>query len=203
METKTCKRCGRELPIENYQTARYGRMGVCRECVAIAKTEAHKDRRDSLIRTCNLKVEEARTLRLSQFTPRELMEELHRRGYEGQLKYTHRHYRYNQIVTMAQLIRYDSKAPEVLKPQQGDMFDLLSLKKYVGGFIEIVRLADNRYMIVNEEGKLYNLPYNMLATQILSDVGVRVWGKIVKGDDAVRSMGCIVGDVVICEEGEF
>ena len=89
METKTCKRCGRELPIENYQTARYGLMGVCKECVAAAKRTTSIDRRDNMQRTCNLKVEEARTLRLSQFTPRELMAELYRRGYRGQLEFTH------------------------------------------------------------------------------------------------------------------
>ena len=64
-------------------------------------------------------------------------------------------------------------------------------------------MADSRYMVVNEDGKLLNLPRNLLATEILADVGVAAFGDVIAGDDVIRSFGYIVGDVLICEEGEF
>ena len=38
--------------------------------------------------------------------------------------------------------------------------ELEALQEYVGGYIEVVQLADNALLIVNEEGKLMNLPLN-------------------------------------------
>ena len=55
---------------------------------------------------------------------------------------------------------------EIIKtsPKNGTYYTLEELKEIVGGYIEIVRLKENRFMIVNEDGKLNNLPYNKKAT---------------------------------------
>jgi hypothetical protein len=103
---------------------------------------------------------------------------------------------------MALLIKHGSTAPEVLEPSVGKCFDLISLQRAVGGYIEIIRMADHRYMVVNEDGRLQHLPINVLATKILSDIGVAAFGDVIKGEDVVKSFGYIVGDVLICEEDE-
>lgn len=38
-------------------------------------------------------------------------------------------------------------------PSNGTDFSLEELQGFVGGYIEIIRLGDNRLVIVNEEGK--------------------------------------------------
>ena len=77
-----CKECGRTLPETAFKTTRWGtKAGVCTECVT-AKMKAQataKHEKD---------VTDARSLRLRDFTPRELMEELAARGYKGTLTYT-------------------------------------------------------------------------------------------------------------------
>lgn len=88
METKKCKECGRELPIEQFKMARTGkRVDVCTECAnrkANATRQANKEKaaneQDSIVK-------EARMFRLKDFEPRELMQELKRRGYDGKLTF--------------------------------------------------------------------------------------------------------------------
>jgi ribosome-binding protein aMBF1 (putative translation factor) len=90
METKICKDCGRELPIKMFKKTRYGdRVSVCTEC-ATKKMRENKEKK---------RIEEAIKVReqaridaevkttLSSFTPRQLMEELARRGYKGELTF--------------------------------------------------------------------------------------------------------------------
>lgn len=80
MGTKTCKCCGRELPESEFSRNGFGLMSVCRECVAKKKADAANKKKEIAE-----KVEMAasnRTLRISEFTPRELMAELKRRGYK-------------------------------------------------------------------------------------------------------------------------
>ena len=88
METKQCKVCGRELPIENFKMSRYGtRVGVCTEC-ATEKLRATKKAKDEQKRIQEeTERKDARELRLKDFSGRELMEELARRGYKGKLQY--------------------------------------------------------------------------------------------------------------------
>lgn len=87
METKVCKVCGRELPIENFKTnTRYGRTSVCNECVA-KKRMANKEKKSEL-NTLREQCLAAKDMRLHEFTPRELMIELKRRGYEFTMTYT-------------------------------------------------------------------------------------------------------------------
>ena len=85
METIKCKRCGRELSYDHFKMTRWGDFSsVCNECVTKARMESVKAKKEKA-------VTDTRVLRLSDFTPRELMEELHRRGYEGTLKFVEVH----------------------------------------------------------------------------------------------------------------
>lgn len=82
MEQKTCKECGRILPETAFKTTRWGtKASVCTEC-------ATKKRKSNSTIKHETAVNDAKAMRLRDFTPRELMEELARRGYEGKLKYT-------------------------------------------------------------------------------------------------------------------
>ena len=67
---------------------------------------------------------------------------------------------------MAQIIKSNGQVIETA-PKNGTDFQLEELKSIVGGYIEIVNLRDGRLICLNEEGKLYNLPYNYKATDIL------------------------------------
>lgn len=90
METKVCKRCGRELPVEKFKMSAYGkRVDVCTEC-STAKLRENKLLKKEMKDNAQAVVE-ARTLRLKDFEPRELMEELRRRGYTGELQYVQVH----------------------------------------------------------------------------------------------------------------
>lgn len=88
---KKCRCCGRELPISNFKKGRWGYVSVCNECDKQHRTE----NRQARINKAKQKVEDVRTenrqLCLADFTPRELMTELKRRGYEGKLVYTETH----------------------------------------------------------------------------------------------------------------
>ena len=82
METKKCKCCGRELPIENFKKTRNGgRVGICIECDTMHRRENKEKFRD-LLR------EQMTKAKLKDFQSRDLMEELARRGYEGKLTFT-------------------------------------------------------------------------------------------------------------------
>jgi len=86
----------------------------------------------------------------------------------------------------ARLIKVDGEVTEV-KPKNGKYFLLTELQKYVGGYIQMVRTHDNKVMVVNEEGKLMDLPFNVVATK-----------EYVHG-----SHDPICGDVLICSENQI
>lgn len=92
METKICECCGRELPIENFGKGRASGVPfvhkICNECLSMKKREGHAKRKAERENKKEYDVEYAKKQRLSEFTPRELMQELRRRGYEGELTYT-------------------------------------------------------------------------------------------------------------------
>ena len=87
-ETKKCSCCGNEFPVSEFQTDRQGNpISVCKACMTKKRVEGHERRKAERQRK-----EEERTIllknaRLSQFTPRELMTELKRRGYEFTMTY--------------------------------------------------------------------------------------------------------------------
>jgi hypothetical protein len=72
-----------------------------------------------------------------------------------------------------------------LRPR-GKYFSLPLLQKIVGGDIQLVYLNDNTILVLNEEGKLENLPLNVRATEIFRK-------NFPLSDDV------IVGDAVITE----
>ena len=92
MEEKVCKCCGRTLEIWKFKASRCGgRVNVCTEC----STKKLRENKQKRIEEQKQKVEDVRAenrqLCLADFTPRELMEELKRRGYRGKLEYIETH----------------------------------------------------------------------------------------------------------------
>lgn len=71
-----------------------------------------------------------------------------------------------------------------VEPANKQKFGLEQLQEIVGGYIEIIPLAEGTMMVLNEEGKLDGLPYNLAATQMAR-------GYIFEDD-------FIVGDVLVC-----
>lgn len=88
-QTQKCRSCGRELPLSEYRPSRLGLLKTCNECMCKHQKEAKLSKK--LSRLKEDEVEKARVMRLSDFTPRELMCELKRRGYEFKMEYTEVH----------------------------------------------------------------------------------------------------------------
>ncbi len=65
-----------------------------------------------------------------------------------------------------------------------EKINLQEMQDCVGGYIEFVYLPDNKILVVNEEGKINNLPLNGLAT-------MKFW-------ENTREM--IVGDVLLIDQ---
>ena len=84
--TQKCKCCGRELPTSEFSKNRFGYISVCKECVKEHHRAGRKKSNeiDDILR----QLEDAKKMRLESFTPRELMIELKRRGFEGTLTHT-------------------------------------------------------------------------------------------------------------------
>lgn len=74
----------------------------------------------------------------------------------------------------------------IITPANGQTFTLEELQTAVGGYIETIELLDGRVMVINEEGKLENLPKNPIATAVALDAG------IAKND-------YIVGNALVCD----
>lgn len=89
---------------------------------------------------------------------------------------------------MAVVIKTDG-TKDALQPKNNKVFTLEELKSVVGGYIEIVPIEKCTFMVVNEEGKLLNLPINVEAT--------RYYRKSRNTDDF------IVGNVLICNNKEI
>ena len=74
-----------------------------------------------------------------------------------------------------------------LTPQNKTDFQLTELQKIVGGLIQIVKTKDGRTMVINEEGKINNLPINQKASELYQ----------------YNEFDFIAGDVLICNENEI
>ena len=63
------------------------------------------------------------------------------------------------------IIRANGTRDRVI-PDHSGFYSIEELQDFVGGFIETVHLAHDKdhVLIVNEEGKLFNLPFNKDAT---------------------------------------
>ena len=74
-----------------------------------------------------------------------------------------------------------------ISPKNGKDYSLEELRDIVDGYIEIVfDKTRESIMVVNEEGKLYNLPFNTNATRWMNDNTYHI-------DDYV------VGDALVCD----
>lgn len=87
METQVCKQCGRELPVEQF--SKIGNRGggttslhICKECMQGRQKEGRQKRKERMAQLEIKRTQDIRNMRLSDFTPRELMVELKRRGYK-------------------------------------------------------------------------------------------------------------------------
>lgn len=88
-QTQICKCCGKELPLSAYRSGRLGLLKTCKECVRNHQIQSKLDKK--IARIQDNEVENAKKARLADFTPRELMAELKRRGYEFTMTYTEVH----------------------------------------------------------------------------------------------------------------
>lgn len=79
--------------------------------------------------------------------------------------------------------------PYEIQPNNGKFFELEELQNVVGGYIEIVRLGNDKLMVVNEEGKLEQLPWNNIATSIYHR--------------CTRALDYIAGNALICNSNEI
>lgn len=70
-------------------------------------------------------------------------------------------------------------------PANGTDFKIKELYDFVGSPVEMVPIDENIFMIINEEGKLKDLPLNMTATMI----------------SGLYPRDVIVGHALICGEG--
>ena len=89
METRVCKRCGCQKPIEKFTKTRGEYNFVCCDCANKKKSETWQKKKHNHDLTREL--EKAKQMRLAEFQPRELMAELKRRGYEFKMYYTETH----------------------------------------------------------------------------------------------------------------
>ena len=76
-----------------------------------------------------------------------------------------------------------------VEPRNGSDFSLEELHEFIGGWIEIVRLDNEKIMVVDEEGKLKGLPFNVAATLEYND-------RTGRHDDI------ILGNALVCGIGE-
>lgn len=90
---------------------------------------------------------------------------------------------------MAKLYKTSGEIVEI-EPENGSDFSLEELQSFVDGHIELVYLNEDEMMIVNEEGKLRNLPYNQNATaRFNKEMGFRA--------------DYIAGDALICKHNQI
>lgn len=70
-------------------------------------------------------------------------------------------------------------------PANGTDFQLEELQKYVGGYIDIIRLNDSTIMVLNDNGK-FDCELNQFATDLAHN------------NHAIFDSDYISGDVVVC-----
>lgn len=84
METKVCSICGKELPLSNFYPHKNSKDGYTSMCKCCHKERAQAQRAE---KKRLVEIAKKGGKQLSDYTPRELMEELYRRGYRGTLEF--------------------------------------------------------------------------------------------------------------------
>lgn len=94
METKICKKCGRELPLDNFSKnakMKDGLQNHCRACASEYSRNIWKRKKAQKKENERIEFEKKYKVytnkELAKFTPRELILELKARGYVGTLLY--------------------------------------------------------------------------------------------------------------------
>lgn len=85
--TKVCKCCGKGYTLDHFKKGRWGYVSVCNECDTKHRKEKREKRLEEEKESKERELANCRKLNLQDFTPRELMQELARRGYRGKLEY--------------------------------------------------------------------------------------------------------------------
>lgn len=89
---------------------------------------------------------------------------------------------------MAQIYKTNGEVVEV-EPKNGKDFKGKELNKIVGGYFELVQISEDQFMVVNEEGKLNNLPFNEKATDLYQS--------------KLGPYDYIVGDCLVCKTSQI
>lgn len=88
--TKVCARCKQEKPLSEFGVKKRTKDGLnpyCKDCIR-EYTKELKNKKKERIEQLEL-VEKEGIKNLANYTPRQLIEELSRRGYRGKLRYTY------------------------------------------------------------------------------------------------------------------
>ena len=95
METKVCKRCGREFPLESFpacKRAKDGHLSVCKECNSKARSESRPEKRTVHVEEVALfpasTEPAAHPEIMSAIADKTMVEELRKRGWEVTCKRT-------------------------------------------------------------------------------------------------------------------
>jgi hypothetical protein len=92
METKICKKCGKELPVDKFYKNKSQKDGFgyyCKDCVNTYKSSKKANAEEGGGKLTKVFTNPD----LAKFKPRELIEELKARGYKGTLTY-------EQVITL-------------------------------------------------------------------------------------------------------
>ncbi len=89
---------------------------------------------------------------------------------------------------MAEIIKTDGTRMDAV-PANGTDFSLEEMQKIVGGLVEIIDLDEDKCIVLNEEGKIDDLPFNEEATKIFRSY--------------FKTGDYIVGDVLICDNEQI
>lgn len=90
-ETRVCKECGQTKQLAEFFKTKGKYTNICLHCVREKKRATYAKKAEWKKLNVANEVEAVRKARLQEFTPRQLMEELARRGYQGKLTYVETH----------------------------------------------------------------------------------------------------------------
>lgn len=93
----------------------------------------------------------------------------------------------------AKLYKADGTIHDIV-PKNGKNFTGDELHELIGGYIEILELSPKEYMVVDEDGRLKELPQNENAS------GIRFLAALHQRKVGFAHLDYIVGDAVICDK---